>query len=615
MSDILGISAFYHDSAACLVRDGRIVAAAQEERFTRKKQDASFPTRAVRYCLREGGVSLEALRYVAFYDKPLVKFERLLETYLAFAPRGIRSFWTAMPVWLKDKLLLQRLLQKELRACMDGSDTPTLPPLLFGEHHESHAASAFYPSPFETAAVLCIDGVGEWATTSAWLGEGNQLTALWELPFPHSLGLLYAAFTYHAGFKVNSGEYKVMGLAPYGRPIYVQNIYDHLLDLKADGTFRLNMDYFDYCIGLKMTSGKFDALFGGPPRQPETPLTQREMDLARSIQDVTEEVMLRLARTLHVETGAENLCLAGGVALNCVGNGRILREGPYRGLWIQPAAGDAGGALGVALSAWHRLEGRPRAANGRDDAMQGALLGPAFDNEAIERFLRQQEAPYVRLSDAQLFDRIAAAIEAGKVIGWFQGRMEFGPRALGSRSILGDPRNPSMQSVMNLKIKYRESFRPFAPAVLRERMTDYFEMDVDSPYMLLVAPVLEKRRLELTPEQAALWGIARLHVQRSDIPAVTHLDYSARVQTVHEQTNPRFYALLKAFEARTGCGVLVNTSFNVRGEPIVCTPQDAYRCFMRTQIDVLVLENCVLDKARQKPLVEDSDWRNEFELD
>ena len=615
MADILGISAFYHDSAACLVRDGAIVAAAQEERFTRKKHDPGFPSHAVRYCLREGGVSLNDLRYVAFYDKPLVKFERLLETYLAFAPRGIRSFWTAMPVWLKDKLFLKRLLQKELLACVDGREKPTLPPLLFGEHHESHAASAFYPSPFETAAVLCLDGVGEWATTSAWLGRGNELTPLWEIPFPHSLGLLYAAFTYHAGFKVNSGEYKVMGLAPYGTPKYVRNIYDHLLDLKPDGTFRLNMDYFDYCTGLTMTSGKFDALFGGPPREPETNLTQREMDLARSIQEVTEEVMLRLSRTVHRETGAKNLCLAGGVALNCVGNGRILREGPFEGLWIQPAAGDAGGAVGVALAAWHGLEGQPRQADGQADAMRGAFLGPSFSNEEIERFLTKQDAPYVRLSDGELVDRVAQELESGKIVGWFQGRMEFGPRALGGRSILGDARNPEMQSVMNLKIKYRESFRPFAPAVLRERVADYFEMDTDSPYMLLVAPVLEKRRLEATTAPDTLWGIERLRQQRSDIPAVTHLDYSARIQTVHEATNPRFHALLKAFDVRAGCGVVVNTSFNVRGEPIVGSPADAYRCFMRTEIDVLVLENCVLEKARQKPLVNDSDWRKEFELD
>lgn len=615
MTDILGISAFYHDSAACLLRNGEIIAAAQEERFTRKKHYAGFPSQSVRYCLREGGVSLNELRYVAFYDKPLVKFERLLETYLAFAPRGIRSFIAAMPVWLKEKLFLKKLLQTELLALTDGLRKAALPQLLFGEHHESHAASAFYPSPFETAAVLCMDGVGEWATTSAWLGQGKDLTPLWEIPFPHSLGLLYAAFTYYTGFKINSGEYKVMGLAPYGEPKYVKHIYDHLLDLKPDGTFRLNMEYFDYCAGLTMTNGKFDGLFGGPPRRPETPLTQREMDLARSIQDVTEEVMLRLSRTIHVETGAENLCLAGGVALNCVGNGRILREGPYKGLWIQPAAGDAGGAVGVALAAWHQLEGQPRETNGRDDAMRGSLLGPSFPNEEIERSLEKQEAPYVRLNDSKLFDRVAQELASGKVVGWFQGRMEFGPRALGGRSILGDARNPKMQSVMNLKIKYRESFRPFAPSVLRERVADYFEMETDSPYMLLVAPVRENRRTEATKEQEALWGIELLHVPRSDIPAVTHIDYSARIQTVHRTMHPRYYALLKAFEAKTGCGVIVNTSFNVRGEPIVCTPADAYRCFMRTEMDLLVLENCVLEKVEQKPLEDDTDWRKDFELD
>ena len=614
MTDILGVSAFYHDSAACLVRDGEIIAAAQEERFTRKKHFAGFPAESIRYCLRVGNVSLRDLRYVCFYDKPLVKFERLLETYMAFAPKGFRSFATAMPVWLKEKMFLKSLLQRELVA-MSGAKKAELPQILFGEHHESHAASAFYPSPFHRAAVLCMDGVGEWATTSAWLGDGKDLTPIWEIPFPHSLGLLYSAFTYYTGFKVNSGEYKVMGLAPYGSPKYVKNIYDHVIDLKPDGTFRLNMEYFDYCTGLAMTNRQFDAVFGGPPRKPETLLTQRDMDLARSVQEVTEEVMLRLARTLHRETGAENLCLAGGVALNCVGNGRLLREGPYRSLWIQPAAGDAGGAVGVALSAWHQLEGRARKMSGSNDGMRGGLLGPSYSNEEIQRFLGQQGAPYLRLSDEEVSTRIAGELAAGRVVGWFQGRMEFGPRALGARSIIGDPRNPRMQSVMNLKIKYRESFRPFAPSVLRERVNDYFEMDTDSPYMLLVAPVLEKRRTEVTKEQEALWGIDLLNVPRSDIPAVTHVDCSARIQTVHEDTNPRYYALIKAFEARTGCGVIVNTSFNVRGEPIVCTPADAYRCFMRTEIDVLVLENCVLDKPNQKPLVGDTDWRKEFELD
>jgi carbamoyltransferase len=615
VTDILGISAYYHDSAACLVRDGQIIAAAQEERFTRKKHDAGFPHHAVRYCLREGGIAVKDLRHVAFYDKPLLKFERLLETYLAFAPRGIGSFLKAMPVWLNEKLFQKTMLQRELLKLDEGLTKRDMPQFLFGEHHESHAASAFYPSPFDTAAVLCMDGVGEWATTSAWLGEGQELTPLWEIPFPHSLGLLYSAFTYYTGFKVNSGEYKVMGLAPYGRPKYVKAIYDNLLDLKPDGTFRMNMDYFNYCTGLTMTNARFDALFDGPPRQPETKLTQRDMDLARSVQEVTEEVMLRLARTLHRETGSENLCLAGGVALNCVGNGRVLREGPFRGLWIQPAAGDAGGAVGAALLAAHRLEGRPRKTSPPDDAMKGGYLGPAFSNEEIERFLTAQEAPYARLSDAAVLDRVADELAAGKVIGWFQGRMEFGPRALGGRSIIGDARSTKMQSVMNLKIKYRESFRPFAPSVLRERVADYFDMDCDSPYMLLVAPVREERRTPVTAESQSLWGIDLLNVPRSDIPAITHIDYSARIQTVHEATNPRYYGLLKAFEARTGCGVIVNTSFNVRGEPIVGSPADAYRCFMRTEMDLLVLENCVLEKAQQKPLTGDTDWRKEFELD
>ncbi len=614
MSYILGISAYYHDSAACVIRDGEIIAAAQEERFTRKKHDSGFPRHAVQYCLSAAGITLPDLKYIVFYDKPLVKFERLIETYLSFAPRGFRSFVAAMPVWLKEKLLLRNLLTKEFTALASGVHKSALPQLLFAEHHESHAASAFYPSPYEKAVMLCMDGVGEWATTSAWLGEGNRLTPLWEIPFPHSLGLLYSAFTYHTGFKVNSGEYKVMGLAPYGEPRYVKKIYDHLIDLKPDGTFRLNMEYFNYCTGLTMTNRKFDQVFGGPPRSPESPLTQREMDLARSIQEVTEEVMLRLSRTLHRETGVDYLCMAGGVALNCVGNGRILREGPFKSIWIQPAAGDAGGALGAALAARHQYDNQPRASI-RPDGMKGSYLGPKYSNQEIEQFLNRIEALYERLDDNLLFDRVAKDLDEGKVVGWFQGRMEFGPRALGGRSILGDARNPKMQSVMNLKIKYRESFRPFAPSVLRERVSDYFEMDTDSPYMLLVAPVLEKRRLSMVAERSSLWGIDLLNVPRSDIPAVTHLDYSARIQTVHKETNPRYYRLLKAFEGRTGCSVLVNTSFNVRGEPIVCTPEDAYRCFMRTEMDVLVLENCVLDKARQKPLERDSNWKEEFELD
>jgi carbamoyltransferase len=614
VSNILGISAFYHDSAACLICDGEIVAAAQEERFTRKKHDPGFPSHAVTYCLKEGRIALGDLRYIVFYDKPLVKFERLLETYLAFAPRGLQSFVAAMPVWLKEKLFLRNLLTNEFIALAPELKKSELPPLLFGEHHESHAASAFYPSPYDKAVVLCMDGVGEWATTSAWLGDGNSLTPLWEIPFPHSLGLLYSAFTYYTGFKVNSGEYKVMGLAPYGEPKYVKAIYDHVLDLKPDGTFRLNMDYFNYCTGLTMTGSKFDEVFGGPPRKPESKLTQREMDLARSIQEVTEEVMLRVTRTLQRETGVEYLCMAGGVALNCVGNGRILREGPFKGIWIQPAAGDAGGAVGSALTAWHQYDDQPRRATSSDQ-MKGSYLGPRHSNAEIEEFLKQVDAPYELLDDQILFDRVATDLADGKVVGWLQGRMEFGPRALGGRSILGDARNTKMQSVMNLKIKYRESFRPFAPSVLRERVSDFFEMDTDSPYMLLVAPVLDKRRLPLPANQTGLWGIDLLNVPRSDIPAVTHLDYSARIQTVHEETNPRYYRLLKAFEAQTGSPILVNTSFNVRGEPIVCTPEDAHRCFMRTEMDVLVLENCVLYKTKQKPLEKDTDWQKEFELD
>jgi carbamoyltransferase len=613
-TNILGVSAFYHDSAACLVRDGDIVAAAQEERFTRKKFDAGFPTNAVRFCLEQGGITLADLQYFVFYDKPLIKFERLLETYVAFSPKGIKSFLAAMPVWLKEKILMKRMLQDEL-VSLDGVKRVDLAPVLFGEHHESHAASAFYPSPFKSAAVLCMDGVGEWATTSAWMGEDNKLTPLWEIHFPHSLGLLYSAFTYYTGFRVNSGEYKVMGLAPYGQPKYVKAIYDNLIDLKDDGTFRLKIDFFNYCTGLTMTNGKFDHLFGGPPRKPESKLTQRDMDLARSIQEVTEEVMLRLVRSLHRETGAENLCLAGGVALNCVGNGRILREGPFKRLWIQPSAGDAGGAIGAALTAWHQLENKPRHVDGSKDRMRGSFLGPSYTNEEIENFLRSKEAAYERLHDDALFDQVAGELARGKVVGWFQGAMEFGPRALGGRSILGDARDSKMQSVMNLKIKFRESFRPFAPSVLRERVSDYFALDTDSPYMLLVAPVVEKRRIIPTEAEQSLWGIDLLNVPKSDIPAATHVDYSARVQTVHEDTNPRYYKLIKAFEAKTGCGLLVNTSFNVRSEPIVCSPEDAYRCFMRTAIDILVLENCVLFKDQQKALENDTNWQQEFELD
>jgi len=613
--NILGISAFYHDSAACLVRDGEIIAAAQEERFTRKKHDPGFPHRAVEYCLNEGRIGIQDLQYIVFYDKPLIKFERLLETYVGFAPRGLQSFLAAMPVWLKEKLLLRNLLRKEVLACAPGLNKKDVPQFLFGEHHESHAASAFFPSPYQKAAVLCMDGVGEWATTSAWLGDGNSLTPLWDIPFPHSIGLLYSAFTYYTGFKVNSGEYKVMGLAPYGQPKYVKGIYEHLLDLKPDGTFRMNMEFFNYCTGLTMTNSRFDDLFGGPPRKPESKLGQREMDLARSIQEVTEEVMLRLSRTMHRETGAEYLCLAGGVALNCVGNGRILREGPFKDIWIQPAAGDAGGAVGAALSAWYQYENQPRTADNVHDKMNGSYLGPRHSNDDVESRLRTLGAVYHRLDDEQLIDSIAEHLAQGKVIGWLQGRMEFGPRSLGGRSILGDARNTKMQSVMNLKIKYRESFRPFAPSVLREKVSEYFQMDSNSPYMLLVAPVVEKRRLPFDPKHEALWGIDLLNIPRSDVPAITHIDYSARVQTVHEDTNARYHHLLSAFERKTGCAVLVNTSFNVRGEPIVCTPEDAYRCFMRTEMDVLVLENFVLLKEEQKPLENDSDWKSEFALD
>jgi carbamoyltransferase len=615
LKTILGLSAYYHDSAACLVQDGQIVAAAQEERFTRKKHDAGFPAHAVEYCLTQGGVALGAVDYVVFYDKPLIKFERLLETYLSYAPRGLGSFLTAMPVWIKEKLFLRNLLDQALREVGGLGKTDALPPLLFGEHHESHAASAFFPSPFQEAVVLCMDGVGEWATTSAWVGRDHTLTPLWEIPFPHSLGLLYSAFTYYTGFKVNSGEYKVMGLAPYGEPTYVKTILEHLLDVKPDGTFRLNMEYFAYCTGLRMTSDKFDELFGAPPRESESELTQREMDLARSIQDVTEIVMLRLANSLHKETGMKNLCLSGGVALNCVGNGRVLREGPFDQLWIQPAAGDAGSALGAALNVhYHYLE-QPRQVEGPHDAMRGSYLGPSFTTDEIEAVLQNLEAPYERLEDSQLCERVAGYLAEKKVVGWLQGRMEFGPRALGGRSILGDPRSENMQSVMNLKIKYRESFRPFAPSVLRERVSDYFDLDTDSPYMLLVAPVAEHRRVALQAGQEHLFGIDLLNVPKSDIPAVTHVDYSARVQTVTATTNPRYYHLLQAFEAQTGCGVLINTSFNVRGEPIVCTPEDAYRCFMRTEMDVLVLENCVLLKDQQKPVPKDTAWMHEFELD
>ena len=611
--NILGISAYYHDSAAALLREGEIVAAAQEERFSRKKHDARFPGHAIEYCLAEAGIGLVDLDHVVFYDKPLVKFERLLETYLSYAPKGVRSFIAAMPVWLKEKLYLKATLRAELSKLGDCAKGE-LPPLLFTEHHQAHAASAFYPSPFQRAAVLCLDGVGEWATTTAWVGRDHTLTPLWELDFPHSLGLLYSAFTYYTGFKVNSGEYKLMGLAPYGEPKYADLILGELMDLKADGTFRLDMRYFNYCTGLTMTNARFDALFGGAARTAESDVTQREMDLAASIQVVTEEVVLRLARTLHSETGEENLCLAGGVALNCVANGRVLREGPFKELWIQPAAGDAGGALGAAATVWHQFEERPRQVNG-GDAMRGAFLGPRFGDTAITGQLDAFGAKYERVDDDQLFSLLAELLDKEHVVGWFQGRMEFGPRALGGRSILGDPRSARMQSVMNLKIKYRESFRPFAPSVLADRVSDYFELDSASPYMLIVAPVKEGLRVELTDQQKQLFGIEKLNLKRSELPAITHVDYSARVQTVHKDTNPRYHALLEAFDARTGCGVLVNTSFNVRGEPIVGSPEDAYRCFMRTEMDYLVIENFLLAKSDQPAWADDESWKDEFELD
>ncbi len=611
--NILGISAYYHDSAAALVRDGQIVAAAQEERFSRKKQDSRFPVNAVNYSLAFAGLELADVDYLVFYDKPLIKFERLLDTYLAYAPDGFRSFLAAMPVWLKEKLFLKDLLKKELAAVGDCA-IKELPPLLFTEHHQSHAASAFFPSPFEKAAVLCMDGVGEWATTSVWTGEANSLNPEWEIDFPHSLGLLYSAFTYFTGFKVNSGEYKLMGLAPYGQPKYADLILDKLLSLKEDGSFRMDMRYFNYANGLTMTNRKFDGLFGGPPRKPESPVTQREMDLANSIQVVTEEVVLRLAKTIQQETGADYLCLAGGVALNCVANGRLLREGPFKVIWIQPAAGDAGGALGAALSVWHEYLGNPRTAQ-ESDSMDGSYLGPGFCDDEIRTYLDSVNARYEKLDDAQLMPRLADILAEENVIGWFQGRMEYGPRALGGRSIIGDPRSQAMQSVMNLKIKYRESFRPFAPSILANHVSDYFDIDRSSPYMLLVAPVKEQRRTPMTEEQENLFGIEKLNVPRSEIPAITHVDYSARVQTVHKETNPRYYELLEHFEQRTGCPVIVNTSFNVRGEPIVCTPEDAYRCFMRTEMDYLVIEGYLMAKPEQPVWETDDSWKDEFELD
>ncbi|HQS36596.1 MAG: hypothetical protein B7Y16_01095 [Methylotenera sp. 24-45-7] len=608
---VLGISAYYHDSAAALLRDGEIVAAAQEERFTRKKHDAGFPKHALEYCLKEAGITLAEVDYVAFYDKPFLKFERLLETYVAFAPRGFESFRKAIPVWLREKLFLKDLLIKELKANAPDYDWDSR--LRFSEHHLSHAASAFFPSPFAEAAVLTMDGVGEWATTSLAIGRGNQLEVVKEIHFPHSLGLLYSAMTYYTGFKVNSGEYKVMGLAPYGEPKYVQKILDHLIDVKEDGSFRLDQSYFNYCTGLTMTSQKFHDLFGGPPRKADEPLTQHHMDLAASVQAATEEIVLRLTRAIRHETGIKNLCLAGGVALNCVANGKVLRDGQFDNIWIQPAAGDAGGALGAALAIHHIHLSKPRTADGQDK-MRGSYLGPAFEQADIEHRLTAAGAKFTVLTDAELFTTSANALAEGKALGWFQGRMEFGPRALGGRSVLGDARSPSMQSVLNLKVKYRESFRPFAPSVLREHVTDWFELDSDSPYMLLVANVVQKRRRAMTEAEQALFGIEKLNIPRSDIPAATHVDYSARVQTVHEVTNPRYHSLLSAFQQQTGCPVIVNTSFNVRGEPIVCTPEDAFRCFMGTEIEALAVGNCYLKKEHQDPALK-LNYETAFELD
>ena len=614
--NILGISAYYHDSAAALVTDGNIIAAAQEERFTRKKHDAGFPKNAILYCLKEANIKLEDLDYIVFYDKPLVKFERLLETYLSFVPVGFRSFLASMPIWLQDKLFLKTTLKKEFTALAGNGDEKKikLPLLLFNEHHKSHAASAFYPSPFEKAAVICLDGVGEWATSSVWLGDNNKLEPKWEIDFPHSLGLLYSAFTYYTGFKVNSGEYKLMGLAPYGEPKYVNLILDNLLDVKDDGSYRLDMSYFNYATGLTMTNKKFDKLFGGPPRKAESQITQREMDLARSIQVVTEEIVLKIARNVQKELDVDSLCLAGGVALNCVSNGRLLREGPFKNLWIQPAAGDAGGALGAALSVWHEYLEKPRKANPKD-SMQGSYLGPRCAEDEIKKYLDSVNAKYECYQDDELMPKLAEILASENVVGWLQGRMEFGPRSLGGRSIIGDPRSKKMQSVMNLKIKYRESFRPFAPAVLDEKISEWFEIDRPSPYMLLVAPVQEAKRLSMTDEQQKLFGIEKLNVPRSEIPSVTHVDYSARIQTVHTDTNPRFHKLIETFEKNTGCPVLVNTSFNVRGEPIVSTAEDAYRCFMRTEMDYLVLENFLLAKESQPKWHETDNWRDEYALD
>ena len=603
---ILGISAFYHDSAAALVIDGKIIAAAQEERFTRKKHDEAFPQKAIDYCLKEARIQIGDIDIVAFYEKPFVKFERLLETYMAFAPRGLFSFLKAMPVWLKQKLWIKEIIREKLS--FEGK-------IIFPEHHQSHAASAFFPSPFSEAAFITADGVGEWATTSFGTGCGNQMQITHEIKFPHSLGLLYSAFTYYAGFKVNSGEYKLMGLAPYGEPKYKDLILSELMDLKEDGSFALNLKYFNYCAGLTMTNKRFHNLFGGPPRKPESKITQKDMDIASSIQIITEEVMLRIARYVHQTTGMKNLCLSGGVALNCVANGRILREGPFEKIWIQPAAGDAGGALGAALYAWYQYLNNPRTADGKNDFMEGAYLGPQYSVEEIKSYLDAEGIAYTYYNDADLSAAVAALIANEKVIGWCHGRMEFGPRALGARSIIGDARSPKMQETMNLKIKFRESFRPFAPSVLEENMPEHFEITHPSPYMLLVAPVKKELRREMTEDEQKLFGIDQLNVVRSTLPAVTHVDYSARIQSVTAETHSAYYSMIKALRDKYGSPVVINTSFNVRGEPLVCTPQDAFRCFMRTEMDYLVLGNFVLDKLKQKPVETDSDWQKEFGLD
>jgi len=603
---ILGISAFYHDSAACLIKNGQILAAAQEERFSRKKHDHRFPQLTIKFCLDYAGIKSEDLKLVAFYDKPFLKFERLLETYLTFAPVGIKSFIKAMPLWIKEKLWMKELIKKELG--YEGK-------IIFPEHHESHAASAFFPSPYNDAAILTMDGVGEWTTSSYGVGKGNSIELLADIKFPHSLGLLYSAFTYYTGFKVNSGEYKVMGLAPYGEPKYKKLIYDHLIDVKDDGSFRMNMEYFNYCAGLTMTNNKFHKLFGGPPRVPETKLTQKEMDLARSLQEVTEEIVLKMGNHVLKETGLKNLCLAGGVALNCVANGRLLRDGPFENIWIQPAAGDAGGALGAALVGWHSYLGNERRVDGKNDLQQGSYLGPSFSGDDVQSFIQSAKLIATKLDEETLIKTVSKLISEEKVIGWFDGRMEFGPRALGARSIIGDARSPKMQALMNLKIKFREGFRPFAPSVLFEKLSDYFEIEKESPYMLLVADVKKEKRRTMTEQEEKLWGIEKLNIVRSDIPAITHVDYSARLQTVHKETNPRYHKLIEQFEKDTGCAVIINTSFNVRGEPIVCTPEDAYKCFMRTNIDYLVLGNYLLAKEDQKPLEKDVDWKKEFALD